>query len=103
MAGWMAAVCLPAEWPMLLNMLAGMALGMGIGLLLLPGFMLFFGALEVMLPGMLTAMLSGMLLGMVNAVPGVAALSPLWGALIGWGVVIMTYLMNAVLVGAKTS
>jgi hypothetical protein len=96
--GGACALLLPAGWNMLATMVLGMALGM---LLSLPvGFLLsgLFGAMETLLPVMTTGMVAGMVVAMQ---PGLATMRFADGARLGgWcgcGVVVATYLANAVI------
>ncbi len=85
---------------MLIAMIAAMALGMALALVLtLALFLWMFGAMEVMVPTMLTGMVVGMAVGMAAAMEPVAiADGASAGALLGIGVLVVTYVANAFLV-----
>ena len=79
-------------WPHLPAMVAGMFVGSAVGMLLATLASVALGAFEVMLPVMTTGMLVGMLSATsAAALPEAAAA----GALVGVGVLVLTYLLNA--------
>ncbi|MBF0295222.1 MAG: hypothetical protein HQL96_08525 [Magnetococcales bacterium] len=82
LAAWVASL-LPVGWPMAVEMMAGMALGMVAVFLVSPVFMLFFGALEVMVPTMLGSMFASMLPSMHPVLRGDWVHLLVWGAGIG--------------------
>lgn len=100
-AAGLAAVGMVAQsWNMLAAMVVGMIIGMVLALFL--GLALFFWlfGFEVLIPVMLTGMLAGMALGMAEAVTGLEwSGGAVAGALIGWGTLLATYLINARLTG----
>jgi hypothetical protein len=90
--GWLATGMIDPTWHMATAMLAGMATGVGLSLILMPLFVGLFGAMEVMLPVMLTAMLAGMGFGMAGAMYELSAFEVLLGgALSGILVMLLTY------------
>jgi hypothetical protein len=87
-------------WSMRMGMLVGMIVGMGMSLPALLVFCPLFGGLEIILPIMLTGMVAGMGIGMVAAMQGVYLSTAAGiGALIGTGVILGTYMLNARLQG----
>ena len=83
-------------WNPWLAMAAGMVLGMVVALPISLMFVLPFGVIEVLLPGMLVGMLAGMWAGMQVPMAAPAGVdSAAGGALIGVGVMILVYAMNA--------
>ena len=84
-------------WPMFPAMIVAMLLGMIISLPLIFGlFLWMFGAMEVMVPSMLTGMVAGMAVGMAATRSPVSELEAAGtGALIGLGVLVVTYALNA--------
>ena len=98
LVGGVCALVLPPGW----NMVAAMVVGMAIGTVIsLPVAFLFtgpFGAMEIQLPVMLTGMVAGMATAtqsslMAMAFTGGARL----GAICGFGVLVATYVANALL------
>jgi hypothetical protein len=79
-------------WPHVLAMVAGMFVGSAVGMLLATLASVALGAFEVMLPVMTTGMLVGMLSATSAAELTEAAAG---GALVGVGVLVLTYLLNA--------
>ncbi len=79
-------------WPHSLAMVAGMFVGSTVGMLLAMLASVALGAFEVMLPVMTTGMLVGMLSATSAAALTEAAAG---GALVGVGVLVLTYLLNA--------
>ena len=79
-------------WPLAVAMVAGMFVGSVVGMILAALASVAFGAFEVMLPVMTTGMLVGMLAA-PRAVPSPDAAAG--GALVGVGVLAVTYLLNA--------
>jgi len=95
-AAWLATSIVDPTWHMFTAMLAGMVVGMGLSLILMPVVVGFFGAMEVMLPAMLTAMLAGMVFGMAGAMHELTTLEILLGGgLIGILVLLLTYTADA--------
>lgn len=82
------------DWPMFTAMLAGMAIGFAYGLISLPLFVIFFGAMEVMIPMMLTTKITGMVAGMAMSMTEQTNLIILVGASIGLFVIIMVKLSD---------
>ena len=95
LACWVTA----SGWPMALGMLVGMGIGMFVGLMAsLLVFTPLLGAMEVMVPCMLVGMLAGMAGGMWPLSPAEAAI---WGAAIGFGVIVFVGILNAFLKGPQ--
>ena len=101
---WMTQAVIPADWFMVLGMLAGMVLGALAGTI--GGFVFapLFGGMEVMLPVALSAMVAGMGAGMAQTMPGAMDRSidgiswsegMLGGALAGLACLAFTYLLQA--------
>ncbi len=95
--GLLAAVAIGTGWHGMFGMAVGMVIGMLVGLVLgLTFLQVLFGAMEVMLPATLAGMLAGLWVGMtaaqVEVNSGQAAST---GALIGLGVMIFSYALNA--------
>ena len=90
-----ALICVSAfsdAWHPGLAMVAGMGVGSAVGMLLVMLVSVAFGAFEVMLPVMTTGMLVGMLSATSTAAVRDAAAG---GSLVGVGVLVLTYLLNA--------
>lgn len=88
----------PDGWPMPVAMLTGMVVGMAVSLFSQVPFLLFFGAMEVMLPVMLSGMVAGMAgpMGWAVAPASDGGRSVLLaGAAVGLAVVAYTYILNA--------
>jgi hypothetical protein len=95
-AGALAAAMVSPAWNMWLAMFAGMILGMAVSTPLSFCFMPFFGAMEIMIPAMASGMFAGMWVAMAAAMRPVSpGLGLRGGMLIGIGVVIATYFINA--------
>ena len=97
LVGGVMTLIFGSEWNMLLAMLVGMALGMIISLPVAFLGSALFGAMEVMLPVMTTGMLSGMVVSMDATMGALRFGDGAWsGGLCGAGVVIVTYIANAI-------
>ena len=98
LAGLVMAWLFGPAWNMFVAMLIGMALGMAISLPIALVLGAFFGAMEVMVPAMTTGMFAGMVVAMAASMGEVAlARGAGMGAVSGVGVLIATYLANAVI------
>ena len=98
--GLLASSIFSESWPSLAAMALGMAGAMvlGVPITLLLG--VAFGAFELMLPMMLTAMTAGMATPMLAAQGGLSLQAgTCWGAGLGAGSLLSTYLLNAALHG----
>ncbi len=95
--GLLAAVAIGTGWHGMFGMAVGMVIGMLAGLVLgLTFLQILFGALEVMLPATLAGMLAGMWVGMTAAGRHVSlGQAASTGALVGLGVMIFSYALNA--------
>ena len=84
-------------WNMWVAMIIGMVLGMLITLPIAFLFGALFGAMEIMLPVMTTGMVAGMVVSMSGAMADVGMMAAIeYGALSGLGVMVVTYLLNAI-------
>lgn len=95
--GLLAAMAIGPGWHALLGAAVGMVIGVLVGLVLgLTLLQILFGAMEVMLPATLAGMLAGMWVGMTAARADVSlGQGTSTGALIGLGVMIFSYALNA--------
>ena len=95
--GLLAGMAIGSGWHGMLGMAVGMVIGMLVGLVLgLTLLQVLFGAMEVMLPATLAGMLAGMWVGMMAARADMSlAQGASTGALIGLGVMIFSYALNA--------
>ncbi len=95
--GLLAAMAIGPGWHATLGMAVGMVMGMLVGLVLgLTLLQILFGAMEVMLPATLAGVLAGMWVGMTAARADVSlGQAASTGALIGLGVMIFSYALNA--------
>ena len=98
LVGFVMALLFGPAWNMIVAMLGGMAIGMAISLPLAIGLGALLGAMEVMLPVMTNGMVAGMVVSMAASM-GEVALSrgAELGAVSGVGVLVATYLANAML------
>ena len=99
-AAWMTQAVVPADWFVVLGMLAGMVLGALAGTI--GGFVFapLFGGMEVMLPVSLSAMVAGMGAGMAHTmarnIGGIGwSEAVLGGVLAGLACLAFTYLLQA--------
>ncbi len=98
LAAWGGMAVVGDDWHMVPAMVAGMLVGMAISFFSQFPFLIFFGAMEVMLPVMLTGMVAGMAGAMMPMMAGEGmALMDLFlvGAGLGVAVLIYTYGLNA--------
>lgn len=100
LVGLAIAALVGSGWNMVVGMLVGMLLGMVLALLAgFVAFFILFGLMEVMVPIMLTGMVAGMWVGMAAATDAEmgAGRGALLGVEIGLGVLVFTYVANALI------
>ena len=99
-----AAVLVGTGWNMFVAMMVMMALGMIFCLFLSLALGILFGAMEIMVPVMLTGMFSGMFAGMWLAMTDVPLMQLVClGAITGFAVTCIIWLVNARLRGVSTA
>lgn len=100
LAGWLVHLILPGGWPLIALALAGMIIGMTIGIFTSFLFTPFFGALEIMLPTSIAGGLAGMGVGMAMAMTSPGAFdAALIGASMGFLSLAYVYLLQIKLHG----
>ncbi len=98
LVGVVCVLLLPPGWNSVVAMAAGMVLGMVISLP--AGFLLsgLFGAMETLLPVMVTGMVTGMVVAMESSMAAMPfSDAARLGGLCGCGVVVATYVANALI------
>ena len=99
-----AVLLINTGWNMFVAMVVMMALAMILGLFLSLVLSIWFGAMEIMVPAMLTSMFSGMISGMWLAMTQVHVAQLVWlGAITGFAVTCIIWLVNVLLRGIRTS
>lgn len=89
-------------WNMWLAMIAMMALGMVIGLVLFFPISMKLGAMEAMIPAMYTGMWSGMMIGMIGAMMPLSwEHAAAMGAACGVGEIVFIWIANTMLRGVR--